>query len=127
MSSDERKVVLFINNLIEYENVDSTCAEAAIKAFSGHMWYLTEELVPLAFSCTEVEDMMKQKMADKLLKLDKRKCRKRLGTGFWKPCFPDIPESQDLDLSKYIGEDSWTFFDIIKLDIEFLSKPVQDW
>ena len=40
--------LLLFNTLLNYKSVDDICGSAAFKAFILHMWYLTEELVPLA-------------------------------------------------------------------------------
>ena len=39
--------LMLINNLIQYRKIDEVCANAALRAFSRHLWYLTEELVVL--------------------------------------------------------------------------------
>ena len=38
-----------------------------LRAFSRHLWYLTEELVVLGLFCRSVEDKTKEKMANKLV------------------------------------------------------------
>ena len=55
-----------ITNVKEYQKLNKTCSEGALKAISRHMWYLTEELVPLALFSSQVDEDMKKKMADKL-------------------------------------------------------------
>ena len=117
-----------INNLIEYQGVDKVCADAAIKAFSAHLWYLTEELVPLALYSSAVDPAIKAKMADGLLQLDKKLTpSKRFGAGYGKPRFPKFPQTASSSLESFIGEDSWSFFGIMRLDPAFLQKPVADW
>jgi hypothetical protein len=59
--------LMLLNSLIQFSAIDQQCAAAAQKAFSVHLWYLTQEMVPLSlFSCQVTSDM-KQKMATKLL------------------------------------------------------------
>ena len=48
-------------------------------------------------------------------------------TGFGKPNLPEIPDNDDHNISDFAGEDSWSFFKILKLDTEFLGKPIEDW
>lgn len=121
--------LILINNLINYRKIDKPCADAAIKAFAAHLWYLTEELVPLALFSSQVDSNIKVKMVHKLTNSERKLCTKRHGTGFGKPAFPIIPQetSDDLDLSQFIGVDSWSFFEIMRLDKEFLHKPISDW
>ena len=40
---------LFLNSLFDYKTIDSDIANEALLRFGNHMWYLTEELVPLCF------------------------------------------------------------------------------
>ena len=40
--------LLVFNTLLDYKVIDDICGSAAIKAFTLRMWYLAEELVPLA-------------------------------------------------------------------------------
>ena len=41
--------LLLVNNLIDYRKIDKPCADAALKALSLRMWYLSEKLAPLSF------------------------------------------------------------------------------
>ena len=43
-----------------YETIDPVAANAALKAFSNHLWYLTEELAPLSLFCSSVDDETKE-------------------------------------------------------------------
>ena len=118
--------ILLINSLIHYRKIDKLCADAAMKAFSRHMWYLTEELVPLGLFCGNVSVEVKEKMVKRLRSLDQMVCSKRFGSGFGKPVFSKIPEDTvgDSDLSLFIGEDSWSFFKVMRMDYGFLDKTV---
>lgn len=53
--------LLLLESLLRYRTVDATCANAAIKAFYNHLWYLTEELVPLALFSSSLPSDMKGK------------------------------------------------------------------
>ena len=55
-----------IANVIDYRKCNKCCADGALDAISRHMWYLTEELVPLALFSSQVDGVTKRKMADKL-------------------------------------------------------------
>lgn len=61
-----------------------------MKSFGNHMWYLTEELVPLALFSNTIDVDMKKKMVTKMLELEKEDglCTKRYGYGVWKAYFP---------------------------------------
>ena len=120
--------LLLLKTFENYRNIDKISADAAIKAISNHLWYLTEELVPLALFSSSVSDSTKAKMVEKLQEVDKRICSKRLGpTAYGKPAMPKLPESFDVDLSHFVGEDSWSFFHILNFGYEFLDHPVEEW
>ena len=99
------------------------CANAALKAFSNHLWYLTEELVPIALFSNAVDMGTKQIIAEKMLLLDRKTCSKRYGEGYGKPSFPKMPAASPVMLESFIGEDSWSFFHLLKLKDSFLSLP----
>ena len=71
--------LLLLKSLYEYRKVDKVCADAAIDAFSNHLWYLTEELVMLGLFSSKVPLPTKIKMVEKLKSVDKRICSKRYG------------------------------------------------
>ena len=51
---------------------DHKCGNAVIKAASRHLWYLTEELVPLSLFSSNVDDSTKSKLAAKLTNVEKK-------------------------------------------------------
>ena len=59
--------------------------------------------------------------------MEKKVCSKRHGTGFGKPSFPNMPDNPNLDLSTFVGEDSWSFFSLTNIDESFLGKPAEEW
>ena len=118
---------LLIKSFFEYQEVDNTLANAALTIFGKHLWYLTEELVPLSFF-SSVKNSMKEAMARKMLEQKNDSvCKLRFGAGFGKPKFPTIPSNGDSDLDFHIGEDSWSFFHILQVSPTFLYKPVEHW
>ena len=119
---------MLINSFITYADIDSVIAKAAVTSFKRHLWYITEELAPLALYSNEVDNNTKQKMADKILKASRdRLCSKRHGSGFGKPSFCKMPTIVSNDISAFIGDDSWSFFHITGLDDSFLNTPVAQW
>ena len=129
-SSAPKNDQLLLNSLIEYKDLDSSVADVALKAFGKHLWYLTEELVPLAFFSSTVDASVKAKMARKLMEMNfDGLCQSRIGldSGFGKPRFPSLPADSSNDLSVYVGKDSWSFFKILRFQHSFLSLPVEQW
>lgn len=112
---------------------DEVISTSALKAFRNHLWYLTEELVPLSLFSKLVTTEDKQGMLNKLLSDGMRKSntqptrhfQKRYGTSYGKPAFPAIENTSTLD--SLVGQDSWGFFHTLKIDVSFLETPVNEW
>lgn len=119
----------FLKNLERYRTYDEPLVNAALEKFGRHTWYLSQELVPLSLFCRSVPIEDKKKMATKLLSIARRGNEtSRTGEGFGRPLLPIIPPSViDVDLSSFIGADSWLFFDITSISPAFLHKPVEEW
>ena len=110
-SSAPKNDLLFLNSLFDYKTIDSVIANEALRRFGNHMWYLTEELVPLCFFSNNVKDSTKLAMAKKLLNFEKNECfYNRFGSGFGKPKFPKLNDDFSKELDFYVGNDSWMFF-----------------
>ena len=65
--------MILINTLLEYKCIDEIVTQSALNAFASHLWYITEELVPLALFCSNIDSEKKQKMVDKMLALEGNK------------------------------------------------------
>ena len=91
------------------------------------MWYLTEDLVPLAlFDDKGLDKETRSKIANSIVKCeDQGKSVKRRSTGFGKPDFPKVDIKKEI--ASFVGPDSWTFFRALDIDPAFLHMPVKDW
>ena len=120
--------VALISRLQRYAAVDEKSSSAALTAFKRHTWYLVQELVPLTLFCRSVDDEVKEEMAKKLKEFQhKSDFVHRFGSSFGKPAFPNIDPTSELKLENFIGQDSWKFFDLMKIGTTFLELPVSDW
>ena len=54
-------------------------------------------------------------------------CTKGEGNGYKKTVNPTLPSDIKQDISEFVGQDSWMFFHILKLETSFLTVPVKDW
>ena len=61
--------LLLLGELESYKKTNEAVANAAIKSFSGHLWYLSEILVGLAFFDPEVSHERKSAMVAALDKI----------------------------------------------------------
>ena len=58
----------FYKKLVQYSTVDRGISDAAVKAFKGHLWYLTEDLICPSLFDNRVSFEQKDLMADNLKK-----------------------------------------------------------
>jgi hypothetical protein len=119
-----------LKDIDSYKVVDLVVAQTSLKAFSNHLWYLAEDLVPLALFSDVVPEEERQSIANAMKAIANiGHHTNRMGTGFGKPVFPKI-KSLDLScakLSDFIGADSWLFFELLKINTEFLHQPLSSW
>ena len=112
---------------------DKIVAEAAMKAVKRHLWYLTEEMVPLALFSPDLSNKKKDELSKYILKLNDESNNEKIvtnrhGTSFGKPNFPTIKEDyKQLSLLKFVGKDSLGFFKILGLEWDFLKCPSSMW
>ena len=69
-----------IKKLCKYREIDSEVEKCAEKATVGHLWYLSEHLVSVAFFSSEVASETKQAILEAFEKLPKLKALKRLNS-----------------------------------------------
>ena len=115
-----------MQSLHKYGKIDPIVASSALKKLKLHLWYLIEEMVLLSLFDYHLEDSEKRKIAETLLKVEESantfpKNRK----GNRKPILPQCVDENSLlgDLT----DDSWHFFMLLKIETDFLKKPVEKW
>jgi len=123
-----------INKLLSYKEIDNKLATVALQSLGKHLWYLTAELTPLSLFSSKLSNSSKDKIAKRLLDLENSAdilvsgtCQNRMGYGFGKPQFPVLPTNACYELDTFIGNDSWLFFKVLKIDSSFLHQPAQVW
>ena len=103
-----------LKSISNYSALNFGVAEAAKKAFQRHLWYLTEELAPLAFFTHDVDESTKEELRVTLLNqkymLPAAEISKLHGSGFGKLTFPDMNDLPQQNLSELFGRESWQFF-----------------
>ena len=69
--------------------MDALVGKSAWKAFSNHLWYLVEEIMPLSLFSDAVTNKEKEEIVEKLKSYeDASSFCSRQGTGFGRPNFP---------------------------------------
>ena len=105
---------------LQYREVDPELADLALDTLNRHKWYLTAQVIPFALFSDNVTEDEKSRMAARLLTL-RREETVSLG-------LPDFPEvTQETELWDLVTPKTWQFFDIVKSDPMWLTKPVSDW
>lgn len=89
----------------------------AIKKLNGHLWYLSDELVALAFFDQEVSVDTKRAMV--------RRLEHQLGPRQVRPQLP--PEAFDGGLDQFVTRRTLQFFDRLQIGKEFLTVDPTEW
>jgi hypothetical protein len=110
-----------MNSLDQYSSVHPEISAATIKKLLLHLWYLSEELVPLAFFDDRVSSSTKQLMVTALRSPSRHSARKRFTTDFSAFSQPDKL------LEQFVTSKSTTFFERLNLPTTFLSKDPAIW
>ena len=127
-TSAPKNDMTLIENLKSYDIVDDIIANSTLNAMNRHMWYLSEELVPLSLFSESISDEVKRKISKKISSCScSVSYSKRIGESFGKPFLPIIPKVLPQDLSFFAGQDSLWFFRILDIDSSFLDVPVRYW
>jgi hypothetical protein len=118
------------HSLLKYKSVNSVVSDSAVKAFKSHLWYLTEEMVPIALWSNKVPESARRALADKLLAVKPetpvRVPKHRFGTGFGKPKLPSTV-SLSSGLADFVSTDSWYIFNVLQLNSDFMTEDVVNW
>ena len=112
----------FLKSILEYKTVNKKISDAAIKAFCRHLWYLSEELVALAFFDEAVDSNIKRKM---VTALNKQCCaepeelpkRIQLEPGA-------IPETELYD---FVTSRTMSFIKTLGFNTDFLTEDPDNW
>lgn len=108
-----------LKSLMKYKEKDARIASAALKKLSNHLWYLSEELVALAFFDENVSIETKNKMRE----------------GLNKPSEPNHIKRTTIDhevielrrLEDFVTSHTRSFFDILGLPSSFLETTAENW
>lgn len=108
-----------IKEIDKYKEQNQAVSQIAMKKILGHLWYLSEELIALAFFDDEVTDDTKRLMVNALRVPGTEHPLKRIAVD---PTLVSIKNLQD-----FVTESSCRFFTITGLPSTFIDKDVALW
>lgn len=114
--------ILFIQCLIEYENIDKQISNIAIKKFCGHLWYLNPEAAAFSFFDSNIPLSMKIKMVDSLKIEDGNENIKR----YISP-MNNLTLLKSSQISDFINSSSMKFFERFNIATDFLNQNPEEW
>lgn len=118
--SAPRNDIIFLKQLMDYRKKNRVVANNAIKKFLGHLWYVSETLVGLAFFDDTTTVQEKRKMVLKM-KNTSRDTSNRLVVDLRKL------NKMDMSLNSFVTKRTLRFFEILKLSVDFLEKDPIHW
>ncbi|KAK0066170.1 hypothetical protein Bpfe_004291 [Biomphalaria pfeifferi] len=108
--------------LTNYRTTSKIIADTGIAALGRHLWYLGQELVPLALFSDLVSAEVKTRMASCLITASEHETSSERSIKY-----TGKEELGDKKLDYFIGSRSHFFFQVLNLDKSFLNLPVEQW
>lgn len=108
--------------LTNYKTTSDVISTAGLRAIGRHLWYLGQELTPLALFSDHVSLEVKQKIVFRLKKFEPQVATKQRSVRY--SCNDDI---SDKTLEFFVGPASWLFFRVLQIDTAFLEHDVGLW
>lgn len=94
-----------LKELENYKAIDSKIGDAVQSKLRGHLWYLNESNIALAFFDDEVDIEMKRKMASNLRKDGHPESPKRINIS--------IEEIERAEICDFVTKNTYSFFETI--------------
>lgn len=118
-TSAPRNDLWLLKNLKKFENINKAMSKKALSKFLGHLWYLSEELVALAFFDDEVSVESKQKMVIALNEEGPDYSPKRITL--------DLSHIEEKNIEDFVTSNTLRFFRILGIPSAFLQKEPGLW
>ena len=110
-------------DLFFYKSHDDTIASKGLEVLQRHGWYLDQSVVPFALFSPKLSNDEKENLAAKIL-LHAPQVENPVFE-IQKQRFPEItPETVLGDL---VGERSFLLFSLLKVNYDWLAKPINEW
>ena len=108
-----------LKTLVKYKESEEKIATIALKKFSNHLWYLSEELIALAFFDEEISIEMKNKMREALENPAEQNNIKRTTI--------DHAVIEQKQLNDFVTSHTKVFFEILGFPCSFLESNAENW
>ncbi|XP_055855920.1 uncharacterized protein LOC129919103 isoform X1 [Episyrphus balteatus] len=113
-----------LRDFIEYRKIDKDISEKALAKFSNHLWYLSSELVGLAFFDPTLPDGEKSEMANIILKNRETETNRIVNPKLHPH---EIEQFVTAVLKNIVNKETLNFFGRLKIDTSFLKEPPNLW
>lgn len=112
----------FLNTFKEYATINNVLAEAAIKKFLGHLWYISEHMISLAFFDDAISFNEKNEIVQAMLtNQTSEDPSRRINLSYTKF------KKTILKPSNFVTKNSIFFFETLNLPTSFLKKHPETW
>lgn len=118
----------FIKDTLEYREIDRGVSEIVLQKFLNHLWYLNPENVCFALFDENVSEVLKKKMAEKILSYndkDNEVCQRIVRVKINNDMVTKIFQGEDQ--SYFITEQSLNFFEKCNISLNFLHEDPSAW
>jgi len=110
----------FLRNLKAYEDINSAISKAAVTKFSGHLWYVSEELVALALFDSVISTDTKRAMARVISEVE--------GTENPPKRIKIVTNSiKDMALTNFVTTNTMNFCRCLDITTDFLQADPDTW
>jgi len=119
-----------IQSIVHYKPINATIYKSAISAIGRHLWYLSQELVPMSLFSDKVSSNEKETLVTKLklfLTEDDGNSTRSIRSRKGELPSKDVLNSCSFDLDSFLGPSSDFMFRLLQLDTAFLDSPVTSW
>lgn len=115
--------LMFLKDLYFYNEINEKISQATTKKFCGHLWYLTEETVALAFFDNTIPLEQKIKMAKAFKEKESNNCdSKRLNFHL-----EEMTEFTHKELHNFVSKSTSNFFKRFKISSDFIARDPVIW
>lgn len=112
----------FMKDIYEYRKIDREMSKLAVKKFSNHLWYLSDETIALALFDPQVSLDEKRKMAQELISYDRETDEEKPPNAKRYQLLPNqISSFCEMSLHNFVTPNTGALFDRFKISRSFLT------